>query len=49
MDIEYKKNNIENKILFEKNEIKKINLQIQTQDKKKKRKRLRQVKKKNKN
>jgi hypothetical protein len=44
MDIEYKKKNIENKILFEKNEIKKINFQIQTQDKKEERKRLRQVK-----
>ena len=45
MDIEQKKKNIENKILFEKNEIKNINYQIQTHDKKEERKRLREVKK----
>ena len=44
MEIEYKKKNIEYKILFEKNEMKKINYQIQTHDKKTERKRLREVK-----
>ena len=44
MEIEHKKKNIENKILFEKNEMKKINYQIQTHPEKEERKRLRQVK-----
>jgi hypothetical protein len=44
MEVEQEKKNIENKILFEKNEMKNINYQIQTHPKKEERKQLRNIK-----